>query len=59
MAKAGVTRSFPEKSILIGAPAVPRKDFIKQLKTMKKAEELIDKFKKYEHLLKGLTDGND
>lgn len=52
MAKAGVTRSFPEKSILIGAPAVPRKEFIKQLKTMKKAEELINKFKQYEHLLK-------
>ena len=59
MAKAGVTRSFPEKSILIGAPAVPRKDFIKQMKTMKKAEELITKFKEYEHLLKGLTNGND
>ena len=54
MAKAGVTRSFPEKSILIGAPAVPRKDFIKQLKTMKKAEELISKFKEYEHFLKDL-----
>ncbi len=52
MAQAGVSRSFPEKSILIGAPAVSRKDFIKQMKTMKKAEELISKFKKYEHLLK-------
>ena len=52
MAQAGVTRSFPEKSIIIGAPAVPRKDFIKQLQTMKRAEELIKKFKKYEHLLK-------
>ena len=54
MAKAGVTRSFPAKSILIGAPAVPRKDFIKQMKTMKKAEELINKFKEYEHLLKDI-----
>ena len=54
MAKAGVTRSCPEKSILIGAPAVPRKEFIKQLKTMKKAEELISKFKQYEGLLNGL-----
>ncbi len=52
MAQAGVTRSFPEKSIIIGAPAVPRKDFIKQLQTMKRAEELIKKFKKYEHLIK-------
>lgn len=52
MAQAGVTRSFPEKSIIIGAPAMPRKDFIKHLKTMKKAEELVSKFKEYEHLLK-------
>ena len=48
MAKAGITRSFPEKSILIGAPAVPRKDFIKQMKTMKKAEDLVSKFKELE-----------
>ena len=54
MAKAGVTRSCPDKSILIGAPAVPRKEFIKQMKTMKKAEELISKFKQYEGLLNGL-----
>ncbi len=54
MAKAGITRSFPEKSILIGAPAMPRKDFIKQMKNMKKAEELVNKFKEYEHLLKDL-----
>lgn len=51
-AKAGVTKSFPEKSIVVGIPAVPRKDFIKQLKTMKDAQELVAKFKKYEPLLK-------
>lgn len=51
-AKAGVTKSFPEKSIVVGAPAVPRKEFIRQLKTLKEAEELIKKFKKYEPLLK-------
>ncbi|MFI3300486.1 MAG: UDP-3-O-(3-hydroxymyristoyl)glucosamine N-acyltransferase [Candidatus Gastranaerophilales bacterium] len=51
-AKAGVTKSFPEKSIVVGAPAVPRKEFIKQLKTMKDAQDLIAKFKKYEPLLK-------
>lgn len=50
-AKAGVTKSFPEKSIIIGSPAVPRKDFVRQLQTLKKAEELIKKFKKYEALL--------
>ncbi len=59
MAKAGVTKSFPEKSIIIGAPAVPRKDFIKQLKTMKMAEEMVQKFKKYEHLLDSLVNQED
>lgn len=54
MAKAGVTRSFPEKTILIGAPAMPRKDFLKHMKTMKKAEDLVNKFKEYEHLLKDM-----
>ena len=51
-AKAGVTKSFPEKSIIVGIPAVPRKDFIKQLKTMKDAQEIFAKFRKYEPLLK-------
>jgi len=50
-AKAGVSKSFPEKSIVVGIPAVPRKEFIKQLKTMKDADELIRKFRKYEPLL--------
>ncbi len=54
MAKSGITRSFPEKTILMGAPAMPRKDFLKHLKTMKKAEDLVNKFKDYEHLLKDL-----
>lgn len=51
-AKAGVSKSFPEKSIVVGIPAVPRKDFIKQLKTMKDAQEIFAKFKKYEPMLK-------
>ena len=54
MAQAGVSKSFPERSIIVGAPAVPRKDFVKQLKVMKSAEDLVAKFKKYEHLLKAL-----
>ncbi len=56
-AKAGVTKSFPEKSIVVGIPAVPRKEFIRQLKTMKDAEELIKKFKKYEPLLRTFEEG--
>lgn len=49
--QAGVTKSFPAKSIIIGSPAVPRKEFIRHLKTMKDADEIIKKFKKYEPLL--------
>ena len=55
---AGVSKSFPEKSIIIGTPAVPRKEFIRQLKTMKDADELIKKFKKYEPLLKSFEEAN-
>lgn len=51
MAQAGVTKTFGPKSIIMGSPAVPRKEFVKQHQIMKKAEELIKKFKKYEHLL--------
>ena len=50
-AKAGVSKSFPERSIVVGIPAVPRKEFIKQLKTMKDAQEIFTKFRKYEPLL--------
>ncbi len=57
-AKSGVSKSFPEKSIVIGYPAMPRKEFIRQLKTMKDADELIKKFKKYEPLLKTFEEGN-
>ncbi len=55
-AKAGVTKSFPEKSIVVGIPAMPRKDFIKQLKTLKDAQEIFAKFRKYEPLLKEFED---
>ncbi len=55
-AKAGVTKSFPEKSIVVCIPAMPRKDFIKQLKTLKDAQEIFAKFRKYEPLLKEFED---
>lgn len=51
-AKAGITKSYPGKNILIGIPAMTRKDFLKQMKLQKKAEELVEKFKEYEHLFK-------
>ena len=57
-AKAGVSKSFPERSIVVGIPAMPRKDFIKQLKTMKDAQELIGKFKKYEPMLSAFEEAH-
>lgn len=51
MASTGVSKSFPQKSIIAGTPAVLRKDFIKQMKLMKDAANVVQKFKKYEHLL--------
>ena len=58
-AKAGVTKSFPEKSIIVGIPAVPRKEFIKQLKTMKDAQEIFAKFRKFEPLLKEFEENSN
>lgn len=52
----GVTKSFPEKSIILGSPAMPRKEFIRQLKTIRDADELVKKFKKYEPLLKAFEE---
>lgn len=51
LAKAGVTKSFPKKSVIMGAPAVLRKDFIKRLKYLDEAEIMVQKYKKYQHLL--------
>ena len=59
MAQAGVSKSCPEKSIIVGAPAVPRKEFIRQLQTMKKAEQLIKKFQAYEKVLNADVENNE
>lgn len=59
MAKAGVTKSFSSRAVIMGAPAVPRKDFIKQHKTMTDALALIEKYKKYEYLLETLEQGEE
>ena len=58
-AQSGVSKSFPAKSIVIGSPAMPRKEFIKQLKIMKDAGDLVAKFKKYEPLLKTFLEEHD
>ena len=47
MAQAGVTKNFGSRSIIVGSPAVPRKEFIKQLKYAKEMSELLKQFKKY------------
>lgn len=51
LAQAGVTKSYPAKSVIMGAPAVPRKDFIKRMKYLAEAEVMVQKYKKYQHLL--------
>ena len=51
LAQAGVSKSFPKKSVVMGAPAVLRKDFIKRLKYLDEAEVMVQKYKKYQHLL--------
>jgi len=51
MAQAGVTKSIGEKSIVVGSPAVSRKEFIKQIKYAKEMGELIKEFKKYKSKL--------
>lgn len=51
LAQAGVTKSYPNKSVIMGSPAVPRKDFIKRMKYLAEAEVMVQKYKKYQHLL--------
>lgn len=51
LAKTGITKSFPKKSVIMGAPGVLRKDFIKRLKYLDEAEIMVQKYKKYQHLL--------
>ncbi len=51
LAQAGVTKSYPARSVIMGAPAVPRKDFIRRMKYLQEAEVMVQKYKKYQHLL--------
>ncbi|MDD3593915.1 MAG: UDP-3-O-(3-hydroxymyristoyl)glucosamine N-acyltransferase [Candidatus Gastranaerophilales bacterium] len=51
MAQAGVSKSFGPKSIVVGTPAVPRKEFIKQLKYIKELEDIVKQFKQYKSQL--------
>lgn len=47
MAQSGVSKDIPTKSIVMGYPAVPRKEFARQLKVLKDGPELFKEFKKY------------
>lgn len=47
MAQSGVSKDLPSKSIVMGYPAVPRREFAKQLKMLKDGPDLFKEFKKY------------
>lgn len=51
LAQCGVTKSWPEKTVLMGSPAVTRKDFVKRMRYLSEAEIMVEKYKKYQHLL--------
>jgi UDP-3-O-[3-hydroxymyristoyl] glucosamine N-acyltransferase len=45
MAQSGVSKTLEPKSIVIGTPAMPRKEFAKQMKGIKDAARFISEFK--------------
>jgi UDP-3-O-[3-hydroxymyristoyl] glucosamine N-acyltransferase len=51
MAQAGVSKSFGSRSIVFGTPAVPRKEFIKQMKYLKELETIVKEYKTYKKQL--------
>jgi len=59
MAQAGVTKNYGSRSIIVGSPAVPRKEFIKQLKYAKEMSELIKQFKQYKDRLDEYLGNNE
>ena len=51
LAQSGISKSFGPRSVVMGTPAVPRKEFIRRMKYLGEAEEMVQKYKKYQHLL--------
>ncbi|MFA6990044.1 MAG: UDP-3-O-(3-hydroxymyristoyl)glucosamine N-acyltransferase [Candidatus Gastranaerophilaceae bacterium] len=51
MAQSGVSKSFDARSIIFGTPAVPRKEFIKQMKYLKELETIVKEYKTYKKQL--------
>lgn len=58
MAKSGVSKSFPEKSIVMGYPAVHRKEFVRQLKAMKNMGKVSEEIKNLKKEIEELKKGN-
>ncbi len=58
MAQSGVSKNIPEKSIIIGSPAVPRKEYVKQLKAVKDVEMLSRELKELKEEIKKLKEKN-
>ena len=57
MAQSGISKSMPEKSILMGSPALPRKDYIRQIKGMKELWDLSKEVKALRQELEALKQG--
>lgn len=51
MAQSGVSKSFKEKSIIFGSPAMPRKEYVKQMKAVSDLTTLMKDFKVIKELL--------
>jgi len=45
MAQSGISKNIEEKSIVFGTPAMPRKEFVKQLKGIRAIDDLIKEVK--------------
>ncbi|MFH0702979.1 MAG: UDP-3-O-(3-hydroxymyristoyl)glucosamine N-acyltransferase [bacterium] len=45
MAQSGVTKNIPHKGIVMGSPALPRKEYIRQLKGLKELSSIIKELK--------------
>jgi UDP-3-O-[3-hydroxymyristoyl] glucosamine N-acyltransferase len=52
MAKAGVSKSIPSKMAVVGIPAIPRKDFIKNQVSLKSMDSIKKRLKEIENALK-------
>ncbi|OGI16753.1 MAG: hypothetical protein A2287_01510 [Candidatus Melainabacteria bacterium RIFOXYA12_FULL_32_12] len=54
MAQSGVSKNIPEKSIVMGSPAVPRKEFVRQLKAFKDISSLMKQVKELKQEIEAL-----